>query len=81
MLRRCKICSGTDMYAQRIDVGSGGIDILPLGAFTKKQLDVYVCGDCGHLEWFVPRKTLEKVKKKFTPVPDTSTKVFEKLTR
>jgi hypothetical protein len=68
--KKCAECGGTEIY--RADVGAGGgyaPDMLP-GAhdwWRSGTLEVYVCGSCGHYQFFVPEDYLNRVKqsKKF----------------
>ena len=67
----CRHCGGTELYSREVDASGGnGPDLLPIGGFllTAPRLIVQVCGQCGLVEWFVPSRLLEQVKKKFQRV-------------
>src|SRR5215211_6094805 len=63
----CWNCGGSDLYSKEVSANGGdGPALLPLGIFSFAKFRVQVCGDCGHVEWFVPSRYLPKVKEKFT---------------
>lgn len=69
MIKNCRNCSSTEIYAAEVDAsGQGGPDLLPVGWFTGGTFAMFVCSNCGLVEWFVPKPTLNKVKKHFTHV-------------
>ncbi|MBA3534191.1 MAG: hypothetical protein H0T73_19900 [Ardenticatenales bacterium] len=64
--RRCRVCSGTEFYTKEVTANGGdGPTLLPLGFFTASKFQIYICGRCGLVEWFVSEKYLPAVKKKF----------------
>lgn len=62
----CRNCGGTEFHSQEVSAAGGyGPNLLPLGFLSNPKLIVQVCGDCGLVEWIVPKRFLEKVKAKF----------------
>ncbi|MEA2239093.1 MAG: hypothetical protein QOC81_3817 [Thermoanaerobaculia bacterium] len=67
--KRCAECGGSKIRMTTVSAGGGyAPDLLP-GAhpwWKSGKLQVYVCGTCGHLQFFVPaedlREVLESVK-------------------
>ena len=71
--RNCSECGSSDVWTTTISSGGGyAPDVLP-GAqphwWGGGKLEVYICGACGHLRWFVPADALARVRKskKFKP--------------
>ena len=68
--KKCSECGGGEIYRAEIAAGGGyAPDMLP-GAhawWRAGKMEVYVCGSCGHYQFFVPEEYLSKVKqgKKF----------------
>lgn len=71
--RKCVECGSSDIRMTTVSAGGGyAPDLLP-GAhpwWKGGKLEVYVCCNCGHFQYFVPDADLEAVRKsrKFTPV-------------
>jgi hypothetical protein len=72
--RQCPSCGGREIYATEVHSGGGySPDLLP-GAhpwWGGGRLEIYVCGTCGHFQYFVPENALAKVResKKFRRYP------------
>jgi hypothetical protein len=67
----CPHCRGTDIYHRQVDAsGSYGPDLLPdIGGWLDNgHFDLYVCGSCGHAQFFVESDRLEQVRKKWEKV-------------
>jgi hypothetical protein len=66
-LRTCPKCNGNDIYQRVISAKGGYFNLLPgIGNWLfGANLWVYVCGNCGHLEFSVPVEYLTKVRKNF----------------
>lgn len=68
--RKCSECGGSEIYQAVISAGGGHApDMLP-GAhpwWRGGKMEVYVCGKCGHYQYFVPTEYLANIKqmKKF----------------
>lgn len=68
--KQCAECQSTTIYTTTISSGGGySPDHLP-GAhawYTSGKLEIYICGKCGHLQYFVPAEFLPGVarSKKF----------------
>ncbi len=69
--RKCGECGHSSIYTTTVSAGGGGSapDLLP-GAhpwWKGGKLEVYVCGACGHFQYFVPSDALRFVResKKF----------------
>lgn len=68
--KKCSECGGGEIYRTVISAGGGHApDMLP-GAhpwWRGGKMEVYVCGKCGHYQFFVPQEHLENIKqlKKF----------------
>ena len=66
----CRHCGAIERYAQEVGAAGGyGPVLLPLGLFSSPKFRIEVCGGCGHVEWFVPARYLEKVKTRFDRIP------------
>lgn len=67
----CRVCGGTEHYSEVVNArGGNGPDLLPIGGiFSSPKFRIVVCGGCGHIEWFVMEKHLEKVRTRFYPYP------------
>lgn len=69
--KKCSECGAKEIYGTVIGSGGGyAPDMLP-GAhewWREGKMEVYVCGSCGHYQFFVPEKYLVKLKhsRKFT---------------
>ena len=66
----CPECGGTEIFAKTVGaVGGHGPDLLPdIGIeylFKGKYFELYICGNCGYTQFFVPRKQLESVKEHY----------------
>ena len=71
--RKCGECGGSDIRMAVVSSGGGHApDLLP-GAhpwWKSGSLEVYVCLNCGHFQYFVPLEALQSVResKRFTQV-------------
>jgi hypothetical protein len=68
---RCRNCDSFDWYSKAIEANAYGFDrpkLLPIGWTSRgmPRFEIQVCGNCGLTEWFVPKKLLPNVKKKFS---------------
>jgi predicted nucleic-acid-binding Zn-ribbon protein len=64
----CRNCGSTEWHTREVQArGWAGLgpDLLPLGPFAPAGFEVHVCGNCGLVEWFVPRKYLARLKERF----------------
>jgi hypothetical protein len=70
--KQCSECHGTNIRTTTVLAGGGyAPDLLP-GAhpwWKSGKLEVYVCGTCGHFQFFVPSEILPDVleSKEFKP--------------
>ena len=62
----CRNCGSEELFSQEVNATSEGMDLLPLGFFSRPKFRIRVCADCGLIEWFVPSEYLDKVKEKFS---------------
>lgn len=68
--KKCSECGGSEIYRTVISSGGGHApDMLP-GAhpwWRGGKMEIYVCGGCGHYQFFVPAEYLANIKqlKKF----------------
>lgn len=61
----CKKCGSAEVY---VDSSKHGI-IVPVSNFTVHPTHLYVCADCGYLEFYAQTGfDLQKVKEKFRKV-------------
>jgi predicted nucleic-acid-binding Zn-ribbon protein len=73
-INRCSECGGNEIYAEAVSaIGAFGFDILPkLGGsnplFKGKKIELYVCGQCGYMRFFVPEELLREVPEKYQHV-------------
>jgi predicted nucleic-acid-binding Zn-ribbon protein len=62
----CRNCGSTERYWETVRARGGyGPDLLPIGLWSRPKFELRVCGGCGLVEWFVPKRFLEKVKERF----------------
>lgn len=62
----CRNCGSKEIHAREVKVRGGlAMDMLPIGFFSEKRLEMRVCANCGLVEWFVPRRLLDKVRRTF----------------
>jgi ribosomal protein S27AE len=63
--RTCPDCGGREIFTTVVSAGGGRApDLLP-GAhpwWKGATLEVYICGTCGHFQYYVPDDTLAKVR-------------------
>jgi hypothetical protein len=71
----CRSCGSSERYSKEVFVRATHCHILlPVGGRIFPKVDsraafeVQVCGDCGLVEWFVPKRLLAEVKEKFSRV-------------
>ncbi len=67
----CRNCGSDERYTQQVMASGGyGPNLLPLGwvGWWGPKFQIEVCGNCGLVDWFVPKGLLAKVKEKFTRV-------------
>lgn len=64
--KKCSECGGTDIYTTK-SAGPAGVQLLPHigGLLAAPQLEIYVCGGCGHHQVFVPPLYLKEVKERY----------------
>jgi hypothetical protein len=58
----CRNCGGTQFYT-----GEAARTVAITLTSLPPKFNLRVCGDCGLLDWFLPDKYLQKVRKKFSP--------------
>jgi ribosomal protein S27AE len=65
----CPECGGTEIFMKAVDASSGhGPDLLPgIGGifFDRKYFELFICGNCGYIQFFVPQKFLDHVKESY----------------
>ena len=67
LTKKCSECHNSEIYTTTV-VAAGGYapDMLP-GThpwWSGAHFEVYVCGKCGHYQFFVPPDSLAKIKQK-----------------
>jgi predicted nucleic-acid-binding Zn-ribbon protein len=62
----CAKCGAREVYKQRD--GAYGLNV-PISMFSKTLLELYVCAECGYIEFYVQSE--EKLKQ----IPETFKKV------
>jgi hypothetical protein len=69
---KCRNCGGADFYFQEVAAQNPyGLNLLPIGGvFSPAQFRIRICGDCGLVDWFVPKESLAAVKNKFRRFSD-----------
>jgi ribosomal protein S27AE len=66
--KNCPACGGSELYFREVGArGSHGPDLLPKvgGFFRGGKFEIYICGSCGHTQFFVPDELLPTVKEKY----------------
>ncbi len=66
--KSCPECNSLEIYTKSVNaVGGYGPDLLPNvgGFFSKKQFQIYICGNCGYTQFYVPDKFLADVREKY----------------
>jgi len=66
----CPHCKSSDIYRTRAEARGEDIDLLPgVGAwFDYGKFDIYVCGQCGHTQFFVQEDRLEQLRQNWEKV-------------
>ena len=76
-INKCPECGSDEIYAQAVSaIGGFGPDLLPKlggpnplsGFLSGKNIELYVCGECGYMRFFVPEKLLSEVQEKYQRV-------------
>jgi predicted nucleic-acid-binding Zn-ribbon protein len=64
--RSCRNCGSKELFSQEVGARGGyGPNLLPIGFLSSPKFHIRVCGSCGLVEWFVPKKYLGKLREKF----------------
>jgi hypothetical protein len=62
--KTCRDCGGTEFYtgesSRTVAIAISFVSLPP-------KFNLRVCGTCGLMDWFLPPKDVQKLKKKFTP--------------
>jgi predicted nucleic-acid-binding Zn-ribbon protein len=69
--KKCPECESSEIYTALVSARGGcGQDLLPGvgGLFNGGEFELYVCGKCGYSQFYVPKKMLDDVQKKFSQV-------------
>jgi hypothetical protein len=62
---KCRNCGSSERYTKEVGARGGyGPDLLPIGFWAGPKFEIQVCGNCGLVEWFVPKRFLGKVKER-----------------
>jgi hypothetical protein len=62
--KACRHCGGTEFYAGE----SARTVAIQINFFSlPPKFHLRVCGTCGLMNWFLPEKDVQKLKKKFSP--------------
>jgi hypothetical protein len=62
--KACRNCGGTEFYAGE----SARIVTIAISFFSlPPKFHLRVCGTCGLMDWFLPAKDVQKLKKRFAP--------------
>jgi predicted nucleic-acid-binding Zn-ribbon protein len=61
----CRKCGSREIYSREVNSGGYVSRLLPLGVFSEKKFHMFVCANCGLVEWFVPKRLLPNVIKNF----------------
>ena len=66
----CPKCGAQEVYCATRNRGAYGVNTIPTGFFrTFINMDNYVCGQCGHVEFYISDpKGLQKIKNKWSKV-------------
>ncbi len=69
--KTCTECGGTEIFMKSVDAtGYRGPDLLPgIGGIlsAQKYFELFICGNCGYAQFFVPKKFLAQVKEYYEP--------------
>jgi hypothetical protein len=69
-LKDCRNCGTNEWYAREVVVAR----LLPFGWTLRQPIypkfEIRVCGGCGLIDWFVPKKLLDKVKREYERVTE-----------
>ena len=68
----CRNCGSKEIHAREVRVPGGLMDMLPIGYFSERKLEMRICANGGLVEWFVPPRLLDKVRRKFPPFKDVN---------
>jgi hypothetical protein len=60
--KACRNCGGTEFYAGE---STGAVPITFF--FLPPRFQLRICGSCGLMDWFLPEKDVQKLKKKRSP--------------
>ncbi|HWX20052.1 MAG TPA: hypothetical protein VN578_09115 [Candidatus Binatia bacterium] len=60
--KACKNCGGTEFYG-----GHAARTVAISLTSLPPKFHVRVCGTCGLVDWFLPAKDVQKLKKEFLP--------------
>ena len=60
--KECRNCGGTEFYT-----GDAARTVAITLTSIPPKFHLRVCGACGLIDWFLPDKNLQKLKKKFSP--------------
>jgi hypothetical protein len=62
--KACRNCGGTEFYtgefARTVAIAINFFSLPP-------KFHLRVCGTCGLMDWFLPEKDVQKLKKRFSP--------------
>jgi predicted nucleic-acid-binding Zn-ribbon protein len=67
----CPECDGNEIYMKAVDsIGGYGPNLLPgLGKLFSDNpyFELFICGKCGYIQFYVPNKFLSAVKEHYEP--------------
>ena len=64
----CQHCGALDFFTFTVQAGGLPGSLLPVGLLHGPSYENIVCGQCGHVEWFVSKEHIPQVRAKFARI-------------